>query len=228
MVPNSPSVSDLEGMPGLYLFDATNFAEQITKAVSSQTPLTLPSEFTLEGGYQEYETAAHEAGSHARADEVFSYLPTARQDRDLKPTLLLIWKQHDAGIYGRRVDQLARSYKKNNPDHNVVVLEYMHDRQEEEYISKADNGASDANLILDMSEEKKRGGYLDSEGVEYHNICYRSSALLRDKQFQFLARHGVVPQNTVVVVFPIINYWDKFMDVFQDYPVIVDVVDNQF
>lgn len=228
LVPNSPSVADLEGMPGLYLFDATNFAEQIMKAVSNQTPLTLPSELTLEGGYQQYETAAREAGSHARAAEVFSYLPTAEQTSELKPTLLLIWKQHDAGIYGRRVDQLARSYKNNNPDHNVFVLDYMHDRQEEEYISKADNGASDANLILDMSEQKKRGGYLDPEGIEYHNICYRSSALLPRKQLQFLARHGAVPQNTVVVVFPIINYWDKLMDVFHDYPVIVDVVDNQF
>ncbi|MCC3269925.1 glycosyltransferase [Arthrobacter gengyunqii] len=233
LTPMGPSVADLAGVPGLFLFDETNFPQKLIEALALPVEdISLPQEFTLSGAYDNFSLAEIEAGQQPRASEVFER-SVHWQERDnavtKRPTLLLIWKQHDASIYGRRIDQVARAYKARYPDHHVRVLELLHERQEEQYVQRSINHLSDATNVLGGVSEKLRsstGGGTDD--VAYDMIRFRSSATLEESIFKYLTDSAILPSNSVLVLYPFIQFYEVIQDLLSSYIKIVDVVDNQF
>jgi glycosyltransferase involved in cell wall biosynthesis len=230
LVPTGPSVADLVNTPGVFVFDEVNFPQKVIDALAFTGDISLPSQFTLAGAYGGFALAEVEASKQPRAAEVFANSVLWR-DRDAgvatRPTILLLWKQHDAGMYGRRVDQVARSYKNRYPDHDVRVLELWHEKTREEYVKRSSNHMSDAGNVLTSAGRKIDNVHVDADGVSYDMIDYSSSPELEQKVFRYLTNRSILPANTVVILFPIIKFYEKLQDLFSAYTKIVDVVDNQ-
>lgn len=229
LVPEGPSVEDLQDIPGLFLFNGTNFLNQLTAAASYKEPIELPRDFTLEGAYSEFAAAEKIAAHSPRAADAFAGLRdvlSPDQEPD-PPTLLLIWKQHDAALYGRRVDQIARAYKKAYPDRKVIVLELLHDQSLKDLKASTANAYSDAEMIVSASSWKISGETSSEEPVSYRMLRFKSSidipAVFRD----FLAKNRTTPQNTTVILFPYTHLLEFILPTLTPYKKIVDVVDNQ-
>ena len=86
-----------------------------------------------------------------------------------KPTLFLIWKQHDAGLYGRRIDQICRSYQTLHPDHRIIVLEILNPDIDNVYNSNVD-GFSEFTYIREMNMLKSQALFETSDNVQYRQI----------------------------------------------------------
>jgi glycosyltransferase involved in cell wall biosynthesis len=227
LVPESASTSDLRDVPGVFLFDEGSFIQRLQSALAWQDELALPAEFTLEGAYQGFAIAEKEAEAAPRAREALALLPPSVSVRANGSNVLLVWKQPDAGLYGRRVDQIARAYKRAHPHSNVVILELVHQTTLEHYQSNSRNRLSDQGLLLELSSQKQSVG-LDDDGVMVRQIVYSSSAKLAGLFDKFLLQEGMLPCNTAMVAFPLITFFEKILPTMTSFPLIVDVVDNQF
>lgn len=227
LVPRSPSVEDLEGISGVFLFDDMNFGEKLLAALGHRGEITLPREFTLEGAYAAFAAAEAKAEAAPRARKVFSgMVPVAQEVTGARrPTLLLVWKQHDAQIFGRRVDQIARTYRRALPNHRVVIVELLHNDNLKAYREMRGVFQSDRRLVLDRMDDKARGS-VDADGVEVIQISFSASAVLLKQFERFMLDEGMLPDNTVVVLFPVIQAFDRIAEVLAAYPKIMDVVDN--
>lgn len=228
LVPNGPSVSDLAGMPGVFLFDESSFAPALKAALDSNQAFSLPNEFTLHGAYKEFAAAEVRAAETPPALQALA--PLSAQDEhadDNEDALLLIWKQPDAGLYGRRVDQVARAYKKANPGSQVIILEFVHRTTLDAYERNSQSFSLDHARLLELSN-LKQAGRLQEDGVELRQIVYASSAKLGQELDDFLLENGLLPTNTSIVCFPLINFFEKMLSTLSNYSLIVDVVDNHF
>lgn len=233
LVPRSPSVEDLEGVEGVYLFDEEDFGVQLTRAIRREKETSLPWEFTLAGALESFQSAEREAEVAPRASEVFSILPKTAggEHGGVAPAsnrYLLLWKQNDAGLYGRRVDQVARALKVDDPDADVVVLELLHDVDRKSLKERSADMLSDASLIADLASAKGPTGHRDEYGVRYDLISFAARASIPELLFDYLAEHSLTPDDTTIIAFPQLRYYDEMARVLHPYRRVVDVVDNHF
>jgi len=152
LVPEGSSVRDLDKIPGIYLFNEENFTDQLLNAINHKDNIILPTLFTLSDNYKRFKKLQKKA-SKKKKSEIFnvplvSYLPKENLE-SYRPTLVLLWKQPDSTLYGRRVDQLARSYKRKYPDHRVILIETINTAQEKQYMSQKDYYIADSSLIIE-------------------------------------------------------------------------------
>lgn len=229
LVPEGPSVEDLRNTPGVFLFNESTFGEALRQALNYNEPIGLPQEFTVEGAYESFAEAEKAAMTAMPAGEVFSdvFPVAARRKPSLHtPALLVIWKQNDADLYGRRVDQLVRSYKRVHPEHRIVLLELMKENLKSQFDQPELYYSSESSLLSDSSSRKSLG-YENDDGVHIASIDYRSGTDLQNLFEEFLYAHNLLPENTVVVVYPVIPSFSHISGLLTPYPKIVDVVDNQ-
>ncbi len=230
LVPRGPNVADLADVPGIFLFDEVSFGEALRAALTYRGRIALPEPFTLDGAHMSFATAEAQAEAAPRVEAVLSGLAPGRPQQgasDLPPTLLLIWKQHDAGLYGRRIDQIARSYKRAHPEHRVVILELVNNFDVKYYRNQEASFTSEHRLVLEQMS-RKAIGQVDEDGVVIHQIRVKRPESLPDMFERFLLEQRMLPGNTVIALFPIIQSFDFVADLIADYPKIMDVVDNQF
>ena len=228
LVPRAPSVEDIADVPGVFLFDDRDFTTQLHAAFKFSGRVTLPEAFTLEGAYQGFLKAEAEAQGAPRAAEALAHLGQAPESSVPVPTLLLIWKQNDAGLYGRRVDQIARSYRQAHPDHRVIVLEFISRSMQERQERHRQMHLADGAMTVAMTALKRHGGYRDADGVEYR-------ALYRDEEtdpglafYDLVLQERLYPDTTLVTLFPIIEVMPWLDGALAPYRKVIDIVDNQF
>jgi glycosyltransferase involved in cell wall biosynthesis len=230
LVPDSPSTSDLASIEGVFLFDTTTFEARLQDAIVFRGSIALPELFTIDGAYSNFAATEADAAASSGAAGVGALLPDEfigdRVQTPLRPTLLLLWKQNDAGLFGRRIDQIARSYRKRHPHHDVVILELLSSSKLKNHETKSGAYNAEWHHILDMADQKKTG-LNDSDGVRILQLQWTDPDQLTQKMEHFLLAHGLLPQNTVVVLFPIIAAIDAIMPPLKAYLRIVDIVDNQ-
>ncbi len=143
-----------------------------------------------------------------------------------QPTLLLVWKQQDAGLYGRRIDQICRSYRQTHPDHRVVVLELMNPVIDQTYRQTV-HGFSEFTYLREMNTLKRQGVLDTADGVEYRQVFANDPHDIPLALEEFLVAQDISPANTAVILFPNIQHAERVFDLLCPYPLIVDVVDNQ-
>lgn len=227
LVPYSESVADLEGVPGIYLFTHETFFEQLDRALTDERDLQLPDAFTLDGAYEKFAAVEATASGPDRAKlQVLS--ETRGTALAARPTLVLIWKQNDAGLYGRRVDQIARVFKFMFPRHRVIVLEFCHQTTREGIKQGRSRFFSDQRLQLDQLERKQNRIERGDFDVEYHTLNITKRAEAVDVFVRYAISERIMPTNALLVVYPLIPFFDELAPVLQDYTTVVDVVDNQF
>jgi glycosyltransferase involved in cell wall biosynthesis len=228
LVPLSPSTADLQDVPGVILFDRRTFGQAVMKAARYDDTISLPFEFTLEGAHQSFEAVLEKAADAPRSGEALAVLPNLPVVAgDAAPALLLIWKQHDAGLYGRRIDQVARAYKQAFPGHRVIILELVHPTTKKAYHSRQGSYTSEHSKILAMAPIKEERGLAD-DGTVVRQLRFPSASALGGELENFLISNGLLPTNTVVVLFPIIQLLENALSTLSPYRKVVDVVDNQF
>lgn len=229
LVPDSPSVKDLADIPGVYLFTENNFEEALYKALTEKKDIRLPLEFTYSGAFNALIKAEQVAESSPLAKECFNEFTRIEEPAPeaLTQTLLLVWKQNDAGVYGRRIDQIARLYRRTHPKHRVVILELLHGNVENGLKQNASNYLADASIQVEFSKLKAEGRHEDSDGVHFKQVRFETSDVLEDRVIQFLQVNKILPQNTTIVLFPYIRFLGKFLDFIRPYTTVVDMVDNQ-
>ncbi len=227
LVPEGVSVSDLEGVSGIYLFNSLNFERKLMDAIKSQDKVTMHPMFSLESNYQQFlelEQLAITSGISAR--ELFRL--TDKNTEDILPQAerkkaLLVWKQHDTGLYGRRVDHLARELFAN--EYDVTCLELINDDQLKQYKEQSIRIDADFNYILEDSSFKKNGDL--KNGIRYKSISASAIQTSGEALKHYLLNEALYPTNTTVVLFPAVPDWKMVTDVLEGYSIICDVVDNQ-
>ncbi len=222
LTPDTPSIADIRNIPGVYPFNEDTFKDALKRALTHEGPISLPPDFTPEGAYKAFAKALEKADD---ARYLKALLPACTVESKGRKTLLLLWKQYDAGLYGRRVDQIARSYARTYPNHRVIVLEFF---------NQCPAGADNLSALSFVSERDIRGRLLEQkrlglrkDGALYKTLFYQGPVDLRDALLSFLEHHDLTPENTTCVLFPIIQDYIAVEDILGMYPGLVDVVDNQ-
>ena len=228
LVPDGPSVADLQDTPGVFLFNAINFSNMLAEAIVYTGDIALTDEFTIDGAYEEFAAAEKLAIESDSAKDVFSILPEKYLDQPVQPkTLVLLWKQNDSNFYGRRVDQIARSYKRVHPSNRVVILELMSEETETEFQRLAENFTSEHRLLLEQVSDKRKGK-VNENGVEIHQLIFKNGPMASKQMNNYLLENSILPMNSVFVIFPIIQMYQFIEPSIRAFPKIIDVVDNQF
>lgn len=223
LVPDGPSVADLDHVTGVHLYKAGQMGEAIQAAISAQDTIMLPAEFTFDGAFKTFEAAERSASS------IYDELAPLRfggSESQSERTLVLLWKQPDGGFFGRRVDQLARTYRQRYPDHRVIVLETCH-RTEIEHLRKTARDFTSANGALLESSFRKRALSESQDGVEYHMIVNENISSMHWNFEKYLMENGLHPENTRFVIFPLIRHLNEIANTLRAYNCVVDCVDNQ-
>lgn len=227
LIPASESVADLEDCPGAFLFTPDTFSTALVAAIDMAEPVTLPESFTPKGGYKAFKKAEKQASvpTFEMVSLRSSMLPIRPRP---VPTLLLIWKQSDSGIFGRRVDQIARAYKYSFPDHRVVILELQNQYDRSRIEEYANEFSHEAKLIVPLMDAKAARTHTDKFGVEHHGVVFPNSHGIKDAMTSYLISEALQPENTNIVLFPVALGLEQIYDILAGYRCIVDVVDNQF
>jgi glycosyltransferase involved in cell wall biosynthesis len=225
LVPEGRSVEDLTNVAGLYLFTSLNFERMLEKAITNLAPIVMDQQFTLPFNLEQFENLEKQALiSSPSGSEVFSVSDSITGTSDKrKKHVVLVWKQHDSGLYGRRVDHLARSL--SNQGIGVTCLELISNEQFSRYENESSRIDSDFRFLVD-DFRNKRDGFTEN-GISYKTISVDYTQKAEDGVRRFLLSSGFYPTNTVVVLFPAVPEWKSIIQDFSGYNVICDVVDNQ-
>ena len=189
LTPDTPSIADIRTIPGIYPFTLENFKDQLLAALHHSTSISLPEDFTPTGAYKAFAQAEQKAES---ASVLRDLMPVAAY-QDSPPTLLLLWKQYDAGLYGRRVDQLARSYARAYPDYRVIVLELYNETLSQKDEEIQPEFYTDETSLRDAFLAKKRYGF-QQDGVLYQALFYTDDISLRNTFLDFLEVRNLTPK----------------------------------
>ncbi|TNE65402.1 MAG: glycosyltransferase family 1 protein [Alphaproteobacteria bacterium] len=226
LVPWSLSVADLEH-PGIILFSERNFVDKLNEAMATREGVTLPDEFSTPCAYGTFSKLEASAQRSPRAGRIFPSVAAAATSSE-KRKLVLVWKQHDAATYGRRIDQIARYYAHAQPDVEVYVLELISDVQRQAFYTRDPSFGREVELQNTMLRRKTFG--YQQNNVHYHLIEY--SDTLRDMSLSmvfsdFLDAKNIFPSNSAFVLFPFMQQFHALKPILSCFRVILDIVDNQ-
>ena len=217
------------------LIEKTGADADAVATTTDQPSLTLTSR--METTFRNVVSYAQDAGKdlpareqlsnqHAAAlTELFNWSETEPpvQPKMSPKNVLIVWKQHDAGMYGRRVDQLARAAKQAG--YCVTCLELMTDSHLAHYAATADQVESDANLIFHDYQQKQHG--YERDGITYMSFSFTNERSPKSVLKRYLLSERIVPTNTVAILFPATTLWDEILETLNGYQMICDIVDNQ-
>ena len=164
-------------------------------------------------------------GIGSGSNELIESLSITSDEAAIQNTLVLIWKMPDAGVYGRRIDQVARSYKRLYPNHRIFIIEVMTPALNRIYQENVSNKNSDASLILEHFDSKKTQCNLS--GIEYLPIDAADDRGLESKLKSFILEKEINSQVTQIVFFPILPFWHIFLSTFDEFECYADIVDNE-
>lgn len=223
-LPETEAFSQLASLQGVYLFTEGNLGEQLLKAAKAKA--ALPPEFASDHIYGVFE----EARSRAKPCPTIAGLNLQLPDTGpVEPAIVLVWKIQDAGIYGRRIDQLARALRKAFTACKISIVEFYGDADLE--LTDAATGREE-NFYNGREFEcqylllKKNG--LEKNGIIYQAFNMDDKARLSSEFKSFLARGKLLPESCLFILFPIIACFDMLADILRPYKKIIDIVDNEF
>jgi len=231
LTPKTDAVADLTNIPGLFIFTRETFDRQLTKALNYNQTISLPKEFTLDFSYLTFLKLETLARSKSQAKHIFGLDPFFGYKLNQSynnENIVLVWKQHDSGVYGRRIDHIARFYKQNHPKCKVTVLEFISDK-ELTNLMQSDIQFDNFSMVLNDVLLQKLYSYT-VEGVDYKLITYadKSGWNSFDGKFKsYLRSEKLYPDNTVLILFPLHQIFNQMISIVKDYKTIVDLVDNQ-
>lgn len=232
--PYSPSVDDLKEVPGLFLFNRENFGELLQQAMAYRGEINLPDHYTLNHSYKTFKQLESVARKESKANDIFgleplfNYQKNKPNTQDTHNNIVLIWKQHDSGVYGRRIDHIARYYKQKHPNDKVTIIEIMDENSITNFVNSKQQFDNSTVIINDVLSQKLYRYSL--EGVEYRLLPYKEKNgwnSFEEKFKCFLSTENINPNNAVLILFPLHPVFNKIISIISEYKTIIDLVDNQ-
>ncbi|WP_421291178.1 glycosyltransferase [Aeromonas veronii] len=223
LVPEGLSVADLDSVPGVYLFNSLNFERVLIGAITDKSSISLDKQFSLHWNYEQFNKLADAAMNDSPSGEQLFGVKSAKQLPAYNNNVVLVWKQHDTGLYGRRVDHIARLLAANGM--KVTCLEIMAQEQFKRYEKESARVDADFRFIVE-DYKKKRDGY-NHNGIFYKTISLDHTQSTEQALKLYLIEQKIYPDNSKVILFPAVPDWKTVTKVFSGYPIICDVVDNQ-
>ncbi|WP_429040250.1 glycosyltransferase [Aeromonas media] len=223
LVPDGLSVEDLKTVPGVYLFNSLNFERILIDAITDKSDVVLDKQFSLQWNYEQFNKLAAEAMISSPTGAELFRIKSEPMVSTHNNNVVLVWKQHDTGLYGRRVDHIARLLATNGM--KVTCLEIMAPEQFKRYEKESARVDVDCRFIVD-DYRNKRDGY-NNNGIIYKTISLDHSQGTELALKQYLIEQKIYPDNSKVILFPAVPDWKNVTKVFSDYTIICDVVDNQ-
>lgn len=223
LVPEGSSVKDLENINGIYLFNDENFEEVLNDIILTEHKISFPDQFNTLKNYNNFKVLENLSLSAKKADFIFNKEIEKKSFETINSKIenvVFIWKQHDAGIYGRRIDIVARDYKKNNPNTNVFILQTRQIIDDDNFNKNMDSFYSDAKYILENVDT-------EIDNVNYFTIVFDKLANLESEVNKFLLSNKIFPSNSSIVIFPYYTYLETILNSLKSFKIIVDTVDNQ-
>lgn len=214
----------LAQIPGVYLFNRDNFMDTLIAACGNREKINLPVEFTPAGAYR----ALKDALTRAKSAPLINALHDCGATTVVpSPAVVLFWKMADSGIYGRRIDQIARSIRRKFPDHRVIILELY----DADWYGATDTQCQptpyeEKQIIWQFLQQKKYG--VEQDGIFYQALVLQPDINLKQEFEGWLLRNNLFPSNTLFILFPIIQHFHAITDSLRPYQSIVDIVDNEF
>ncbi|APE44433.1 hypothetical protein BOO69_14195 [Sulfitobacter alexandrii] len=227
LVPYSQSVEDLDNINGVFIFHSSTFSAAIKNAMTLKTEIGLPHQFSFDGAYEAFHAAEAKATTPPISFRLLGK-DTSEQALAVQNTLVLLWKQNDAGIYGRRVDQIARSYKSLFPSFRVIVLEFCHRATYDAIANQTFEFSGDAKIVSPAIDRKIARSYRDAYGVDYHTILHSTADSLNNDFISYLIEQRISPTHSTLILFPVIRFLEQVYDIISQFHCIIDIVDNQF
>ncbi len=228
LIPRSPATADLAAIPGVYLFDVDDFGEVLARvAAERDVRPTLPESFSIDAAYETFLRLEAAARDGVRRWPVPARKPATGSN------IVILWKQGDSGLFGRRVDQIARLMAERIEGARVRVLEF----DTPAAITPHDLNPTSAE-ILSAGESRRKVDGVIRDGVEYRTVIAqkgvpepgRTHVNFTEAFDLFLQNHDISPANTVMIVFPL-HYLDgvfeELLPCLARFETLVDVVDNQ-
>lgn len=231
LAPASTAVNGLENTVGIYLFSQENFTEQLLSAITNTTKIDLSEAFSIETNHQKFNELEQQAKLEGPSyKELFfhPYQPVEKPPSENtfeKQNIVLVWKQHDAGLYGRRVDQIARSLAKDNCYKNIFSLEIMTKEQLHGYKDNGNKIESDQQYIYSDYFDKQSG--LMQDGIIFQTILSDDTENFSHDFNRFIIGKKLFPTNTIFILFPAITEFTQLLTLIDGYRSITDIVDNQ-
>lgn len=167
--------------------------------------------------------------------------PPARRheiNMDGRYDLVMFWKQHDAGVYGRRSDMLAKYFAKHRDIRQVLFIDpplWHGDLVKRSKVEGVNEHGVVYREILARSH-----GLRDRDNLSFHTFIYHpgdrhQSALWpypkREQYLEWLGKlfadHGVVPHRSIFWLFPVNEVLRDVVGRFRPKFVVTDVVDDQ-
>lgn len=224
MVPEGKSVEDLADISGLYLFNSLNFERIIEEAITNSHSIKMDEQFGIPFNFEQFQKLESQAYiSGIQASDLFSVVDKKELSANKEQNVILVWKQHDTGLYGRRVDHLARYLC--NKGLNVTCLELISESQFNRYEGESVRVDSDFRFLVD-DFRNKRDGYTE-DGITYKTVSVDYTQTPESGVKRYLLSKGLYPTNTAVVLFPAVPEWKSIVKSFTGYKIVCDVVDNQ-
>lgn len=231
LVPATSVVNGMENTIGVYFFDQATFVEQLTSAITNTTKIDLSNEFSIETNYQIFNELEQQAKLQGpRYTELFFQPHQPVENKPLaetfeKKNVVLVWKQHDAGLYGRRVDQIARSLANDKHYKNIISLEIITKEQLHGYKANGCKIESDQQYIY-TDYFKKQSGLLQ-DGIIFQTILSDDTDNFSYDFNRFIIGKKLLPTNTIFILFPAITEFTQLLTLIDGYKSICDIVDNQ-
>lgn len=231
LVPTTSAIDDLKNIGGVYLFSQETFAEQLTAAIKNVTTIALNEHFSIEINYQKFKDLEQQAKLQGPSyKELFGHVHQPVEKKPIpdifeKENIVLVWKQHDAGLYGRRVDQIARSLANDKHYKNVISLEIITKEQLRGYKENGNKIESDQQYIYSDYFNKQSG--LLQDGIVFQTILSDDTENFSYDFNRFIIDKKLFPTNTIFILFPAITEFTQLLTLIDGYKSISDIVDNQ-
>lgn len=231
LVPVSAAFNGMEDTVGTYLFSQENFTEKLLSAITNTTKIDPSEAFNIEANHQKFNELEQQAKLEGPSyKELFfhPYQPVEKAPLDNtfeKENIVLVWKQHDAGLYGRRVDQIARSLAQDKCYKNIFSLEIMTKEQLHGYKDNGSKIESDQQYIYADYFDKQSG--LMQDGIIFQTILSDDTENFSYDFNRFIIGKKLFPTNTIFILFPAITEFTQLLKLIDGYKSITDIVDNQ-
>lgn len=225
LVPATASVSDLAHVPGVFVYDERSFETMLERALHFDEPVVLPDEFKSDHAYEVFSELEREARDAVVPNMALS-TPAAVSPGALQPTLLLLWKQDDAGLFGRRVDQIARVHAQEHARHRTIVLEVSDNAGHSAATDARFNNACD--IIADAAAHKRFTTSASESDISYRRLHVSGKAgvdtfVAAFEEFLFV--NNLFPDNTTIIVFPYKDLFSTIFHLLTSYPLFCDIID---
>jgi hypothetical protein len=147
----------------------------------------------------------------------------------MRRNIVIFWKQNDSGLYGRRVDMIAKYLAARDDIDKVIIIDHpisYHDLQ----LKKAGEFLTHNSNIYQKTQDKI-AGLLDNKKQKVRVFVYANdTAATRELYLQYLDNIFILehinPKQTIFWFYPKNDHFSAIVDFFKPEKIVADVVDD--